>query len=88
MPNDAFDMLSVNSVSMISPGTIKAPYCTLPVACIRDPFEVAGAPLAVTASVGVATYEGAVQTAAEMLALADRALYRAKKLGRDRFALV
>ena len=58
------------------------------VACIRDPFEVAGAPLAVTASVGVATYEGAVQTAAEMLALADRALYRAKKLGRDRFALV
>ena len=58
------------------------------VACIRDPFEVAGAPLAVTASVGVATYEGAVQTAAEMLALADRALYRAKKLGRDRFVRV
>ena len=41
-----------------------------------------------TASVGVATYEGAVQSAAEMLALADRALYRAKKQGRDRYALV
>ena len=58
------------------------------VACIRPPFDVAAAPLAVTASVGVATYEGAVQTAAEVLALADRALYRAKKHGRDRYALV
>ena len=58
------------------------------VACIRHPFDVGDAPLAVTASVGVATYEGAVQTAAEVLALADRALYRAKKLGRDRYALV
>ena len=58
------------------------------VACIRAPFEVADAPLTVTASVGVAPYEGAVQTAAEVLALADRALYRAKKLGRDRFVLV
>ena len=58
------------------------------VACIRDPFDVNDAPLAVTASVGVATYEGAVQTAAEVLALADRALYRAKKLGRDRYAQV
>ncbi len=58
------------------------------VARIRVPFNMAGVPLAVTASVGVATYEGAAQTAAEMLALADRALYRAKKLGRDRYALV
>ena len=58
------------------------------VACIRAPFDVAGASLAVTASVGVATYEGAVQSAAEVLALADRALYRAKKQGRDRYALV
>ena len=58
------------------------------VACIRHPFDVGDAPLAVTASVGVATYEGAVQTAAEVLALADRALYRAKKLGRDRYAQV
>ena len=58
------------------------------VACIRPPFDMAAVPLAVTASVGVATYEGAVQTAAEMLALADRALYRAKKRGRDCYALV
>ncbi len=58
------------------------------VACIRPLFDVAAPPLAVTASVGVATYEGAVQSAAEMLALADRALYRAKRLGRDRYALV
>ena len=58
------------------------------VACIRPPFDMVAVPLAVTASVGVATYEGAVQTAAEMLALADRALYRAKKHGRDRYALV
>jgi diguanylate cyclase (GGDEF)-like protein/PAS domain S-box-containing protein len=57
------------------------------VACIRPPFQVAGKALAVTTSAGVAIYQGGAQTAAELLARADGALYQAKKLGRDRFAL-
>ncbi len=57
------------------------------VACIRPPFQVAGQALAVTTSAGVAIYQGGAQTAAELLARADGALYQAKKLGRDRFAL-
>ena len=58
------------------------------VTSIRPPFQVEGAGLAVTASVGVAIFEGEAQTAAELLSLADRALYQAKKAGRDRYAVV
>jgi len=57
------------------------------VACIRPPFQVAGTALVVTTSVGVAVYEGGRQDAAEVLSLADGALYKAKKQGRDRFVL-
>jgi diguanylate cyclase len=57
------------------------------VACIRPPFQVAGQALVVTTSAGVAVYEGGQQSAAEVLSLADAALYKAKKQGRDRFVL-
>ena len=57
------------------------------VACIRPPFEVAGRALQVTTSAGVAVYDGAGHNAAELLSLADGALYAAKKQGRDRFVL-
>ena len=57
------------------------------VTCIRPPFQVAGTALVVTTSVGVAVYEGGRQDAAEVLSLADGALYKAKEQGRDRFVL-
>ena len=57
------------------------------VACIRPPFEVAGSALHVTTSAGVSVYDGVGYNAAELLSLADGALYAAKKQGRDRFVL-
>ena len=57
------------------------------VACIRPVFVVAGQALSVTTSAGVAVYAGGRQDAAEVLSLADGALYNAKKQGRDRFVL-
>lgn len=44
--------------------------------------------LEVTASVGVATVTGGEVPAAELVALADRALYQAKREGRDGFAVI
>jgi len=57
------------------------------VAAVRAPFTVAGAPMQVTTSVGVALYkgggEGVGETASSLIARADRALYQAKRNGRD-----
>jgi diguanylate cyclase len=57
------------------------------VACIRPRFRVAEGGIDVTASVGVAVYSGEARSAGDLLSLADAALYRAKKQGRDRFEL-
>jgi len=38
MPNEAFEMLSVNSDSMTRPGTMKAPYDTPLTSLIRPPI--------------------------------------------------
>ena len=57
------------------------------VGCIRPPFEVEGSMLAVTTSVGVATCVNGGTSAADVLAQADGALYQAKRLGRDRYAI-
>ena len=40
---------------------------------------------AVTVSIGVASFNGAGDAAESLLQRADRALYRAKRAGRDRF---
>ena len=61
--------------------------CEKVVNCIRLPFRLDQAVVQVTTSAGVAVYEGAGQTAAAVLALADGALYQAKKQGRDRFVI-
>ena len=61
--------------------------CEKVVGCIRPPFQVGGEALRVTTSAGVAVYGGAGQAAAAVLALADAALYQAKKQGRDRFVI-
>ena len=61
--------------------------CDKVVGCIRPPFQVGGEALRVTTSAGVAVYGGVGQTAAAVLALADAALYQAKKQGRDLFVI-
>jgi len=58
------------------------------VGCIRPAFRIGEAVMNVTTSVGVSACTPAETSAAEILARADRALYRAKKLGRDRFVIV
>lgn len=50
---------------------------------VRLPFQVGGAQLAVTTSVGIARFNGGGQNHEELLANADSALYGAKRNGRD-----
>jgi hypothetical protein len=38
MPNEAFIVLCVSNVSMISPGTMKAPYATPSISVMRVPM--------------------------------------------------
>ena len=38
MPNEALDRLSVSTDSIISPGTMKAPYLTPPTGAMREPM--------------------------------------------------
>ncbi len=49
-----------------------------------EPFNIAGATLPVTASIGVTTVRAPSDTSAEMLDRADRSLYAAKAAGRNR----
>ncbi len=57
------------------------------VGCIRPPFVIDGVALTVTTSVGVAACTAGVDSAAQVLARADGALYQAKSQGRDRYAI-
>ena len=57
------------------------------VACIRPPFHIDSVELAVTTSIGVAITTDAATSASSLLVRADEALYRAKKQGRDCFAI-
>ncbi|ATD62105.1 diguanylate cyclase [Janthinobacterium svalbardensis] len=54
---------------------------------IRQPFELASGPLPVTTSVGIAIFREGALTPAQLLDLADQALYAAKGQGRDGVAL-
>ncbi|PKB21042.1 signal transduction protein [Janthinobacterium sp. 64] len=55
---------------------------------IRQPFELAGGPLPVTTSIGIAIFREGALTPAQLLDLADQALYAAKRQGRDGVALL
>ena len=57
------------------------------VSCIRPAFLAGGAALEVTTSVGVASCSGAETNAVDLLASADRALYEAKRRGRNGYVL-
>lgn len=52
-----------------------------------SPIETDEATIAVRASIGVATWDSTMRTRADLYAAADRALYEAKELGRDRTQL-
>jgi diguanylate cyclase (GGDEF)-like protein/PAS domain S-box-containing protein len=54
---------------------------------VRPPLVFEGRSVPITTSLGVATYEGDGRSPVELLAAADRALYAAKRQGRDRFSL-
>lgn len=54
---------------------------------VSRPFAVDQQVLSVTTSVGVAMRDPSIRTASEMLAKADKALYRAKEAGRNTFRL-
>ncbi|MBI3927590.1 MAG: EAL domain-containing protein [Armatimonadetes bacterium] len=53
-------------------------------AALASPFEVAGQPIAVSATIGVSNCPGDADTAQEMLAHSTRAVQDGKKLGRGR----
>ena len=52
-----------------------------------EPFEVGNGPLRVSASVGLAVAKDADKTADRLIHEADIAMYRAKSIGRNRFAI-
>jgi diguanylate cyclase (GGDEF)-like protein len=53
----------------------------------REKFIALKGPFSVTASLGVAALDSAIVDSAELLALADAALYEAKTTGRNRVVL-
>ena len=52
---------------------------------LAEPYQIAGNTLHMTASIGIAIYGPETQTAEDLLAQADIALYRAKEEGRDQY---
>ncbi|MGK5029695.1 diguanylate cyclase domain-containing protein [Janthinobacterium sp. MDT1-19] len=55
---------------------------------IRLPFDLSSGPLPVTTSIGIAIFREGTLTPAQLLDLADQALYAAKRQGRDGVALL
>jgi diguanylate cyclase (GGDEF)-like protein/PAS domain S-box-containing protein len=54
---------------------------------VAEPFEIDGQDLFVTTSVGVSLYPGDGEDAETLLKNADRAMYRAKEMGRNNYQL-
>ena len=54
---------------------------------LRIPFDLGGQEVYSTVSIGIAQYGASYQSADELLRDADTAMYRAKAMGRDRYAV-
>ena len=54
---------------------------------LREPFDLAGLHLEVSSSIGIAIYPDDGMDDASLLVNADRAMYEAKRGGRDRVVL-
>ncbi|TDR41243.1 diguanylate cyclase (GGDEF)-like protein [Tahibacter aquaticus] len=57
-------------------------------AIAASPFDLGGAPAAVTVSIGVAQWQRGMSSLADLMRVADEQLYRAKKEGRNRVCRV
>ena len=78
---DEFAVLQTDVVDPSTAGTLAAKLR----AVLAEPFTIGANVLRVTATIGIALYAPGVANPAEILAQADRALYRAKEEGRDRY---
>jgi len=78
---DEFSILQSDVTDPSTAGTLAAKIRAL----LSQPYTIDGNVLRITATVGIALYAPEVENAAEILAQADRALYRAKEEGRDRY---
>ncbi len=56
-------------------------------ACVAEPYRVLGQSVAVTASIGIAFYPDDALEPEGLMSRADRALYRAKSTGRNRYVV-
>ena len=83
LAGDEFVILLEGSVDVAELGRLAGRV----VACIRPPMSIGPVVLDVTTSVGVAHCEGGAQADLDLMSMADEALYRAKKQGRNRFVL-
>lgn len=57
-------------------------------AIAASPFELGGAPVAVTVSIGLAQWQRGMSSLSDLMRVADEQLYRAKKEGRNRVCRV
>ena len=78
---DEFAVLQADVTDPSSAGTLAAKLR----AVLAPPFQIEGNVVRVTATVGIASFMPEIETASQILAQADRALYRAKEEGRDRY---
>jgi diguanylate cyclase (GGDEF)-like protein/PAS domain S-box-containing protein len=78
---DEFSVIQSDVTDPSTAGTLAAKLRAI----LAEPYTIDGNVLRITATVGIAVYAPEVESAAEILAQADRALYRAKEEGRDRY---
>jgi diguanylate cyclase (GGDEF)-like protein len=52
---------------------------------LAEPYRLGASDAHATASIGISLYSPEIETPAQMLEQADRALYQAKHLGRDQY---
>jgi len=78
---DEFALLQADLSDPSTAGTLAAKLR----AVLAEPFQIEGNVLHITATVGIALFASEITSAAELLAQADRALYRAKEEGGDRY---
>jgi diguanylate cyclase (GGDEF)-like protein/PAS domain S-box-containing protein len=83
MGGDEFVVLVERSADLVELQAVAAEALDV----VRLPVPVAGAELAVSASLGVVRHPGGPTTAAELMKAADTTMYWAKADGRDRYAL-
>ena len=78
---DEFAVLQADVTDPSSAGTLAVKLREV----LAAPFQIEGNALRITATIGIASFMPDIESASQILAQADRALYRAKEEGRDRY---